>query len=128
MTPEYLQGFCNRNRITDTAKKCRRHAGVKADLLFDRLSSESGGESLLKGPNKAVQRGEHRSGCSSCQLGKQEVARHLHIIVVLHVEIRSDTGQQPCGSATHSLEQAHALSVDTFNESPRQQMQIGWID
>jgi hypothetical protein len=95
------------NQTTDTAKKCQRDARAKADLLFDRLSSESGGESLLKGPYKTVQRGEHRPGRSSCQFGKQEVARHLHIIVVLHVKIRSDTGQQPCGSATHSLEQAH---------------------
>lgn len=74
--------------------------------MLDRLSSESCGESLLEGPYEAIQRGEYRPGCSSCQLGKQEVARHLHIIVILHV--RPDTGQQPCGSATHIREQTYA--------------------
>jgi len=113
------------NQTTDTAKKCQRDARAKADLLFDRLSSESGGESLLKGQKKAVQRGEHRPRCSSCQLGKQQVARHLHIIVVLHV--------RPCQILGSShVAQPHAawnrhmllpvLSVDTFNESLRQQM------
>ncbi len=88
MPHAHFLGYTNMNQLTDAAKTCHEDARVKADLLLDRLSSESGGESLLKGPYKAVQRGEHRPGCSSCQLGKQEVARHLHIIVVLHA--RSD--------------------------------------
>jgi len=127
MTHAHFLGHTNMNQLAGAAKPCHEDARVKAetDLLLDRLSSESGGESLLKGQKKAVQRGEHRSGCSSCQLGKQQVARHLHIIVVLHVRPSQILGSshvaQPHAAWNRHL-LLHLLFVNAFDESPRQQM------